>query len=185
MKILRYIELKSGHSDNGPAWIGYAQQSKWIPRAYAAGLGCSALRAGLFPLVSVRAERGEFESPNHCSKGFFLNDEDPEESRRRDSGNGHVSGFLICRHTSWQGCSWLTQCKRPASIRAVLFREGRLQSRRKSLSRASRASFEGSRETQDSRCPNSSGQQMVRYKFREDGACRSSITSRLACRYLR
>jgi hypothetical protein len=21
-KLLRYIELKSGHSDNGPAWIG-------------------------------------------------------------------------------------------------------------------------------------------------------------------
>ena len=24
MKLLRYIELKSGHSDNGPAWIGLA-----------------------------------------------------------------------------------------------------------------------------------------------------------------
>lgn len=28
MKILRYIELKSGHSDNGPAWIAYVEQSK-------------------------------------------------------------------------------------------------------------------------------------------------------------
>lgn len=28
MKILRYIELKSGCSDNGPAWIAYVEQSK-------------------------------------------------------------------------------------------------------------------------------------------------------------
>src|SRR5437868_3685109 len=28
MKLLRYIELKSGHSDNGPAWIGYVTPSK-------------------------------------------------------------------------------------------------------------------------------------------------------------
>ena len=28
MKLLRYIELKSGHNDNGPAWIGYVTPSK-------------------------------------------------------------------------------------------------------------------------------------------------------------
>jgi hypothetical protein len=28
MKRLRYVELKSGHSDNGPAWIGYVTASK-------------------------------------------------------------------------------------------------------------------------------------------------------------
>ena len=28
MAILRYIELKSGFSDNGPAWIAYAAESK-------------------------------------------------------------------------------------------------------------------------------------------------------------
>ena len=29
MKILRYVELKSGgYSDNGPAWIGYVVPSK-------------------------------------------------------------------------------------------------------------------------------------------------------------
>jgi hypothetical protein len=27
VKVLRYIELKSGHSDNGPAWIAYVRQS--------------------------------------------------------------------------------------------------------------------------------------------------------------
>lgn len=28
MKLLRYIELKSGYGDNGPAWIGYVTSSK-------------------------------------------------------------------------------------------------------------------------------------------------------------
>jgi hypothetical protein len=28
VKLLRYIELKSGYSDNGPAWIGYVIPSK-------------------------------------------------------------------------------------------------------------------------------------------------------------
>ncbi len=28
VKMLRYIELKSGYSDNGPAWIGYVTPSK-------------------------------------------------------------------------------------------------------------------------------------------------------------
>jgi hypothetical protein len=26
--VLRYIELKSGYSDNGPAWIAYVMESK-------------------------------------------------------------------------------------------------------------------------------------------------------------
>ena len=28
MKLLRYIELKSGYEDNGPAWIGYVTPSR-------------------------------------------------------------------------------------------------------------------------------------------------------------
>jgi hypothetical protein len=28
VKLLRYVELKSGYSDNGPAWIGYVTTSK-------------------------------------------------------------------------------------------------------------------------------------------------------------
>jgi hypothetical protein len=28
VKLLRYVELKSGYSDNGPAWIGYVTSSK-------------------------------------------------------------------------------------------------------------------------------------------------------------
>ena len=44
MKILRYIELKSGHSDNGPAWIAYVQQSKTGRTLYFNGRGLLKLK---------------------------------------------------------------------------------------------------------------------------------------------
>ena len=39
MKLLRYIELKSGHADNGPAWIGYVTPSKTGRTLYFNGRG--------------------------------------------------------------------------------------------------------------------------------------------------
>lgn len=39
MKVLRYIELKTGYSDNGPAWIGYVTQSKTGRTLYFNGRG--------------------------------------------------------------------------------------------------------------------------------------------------
>jgi hypothetical protein len=39
VKLLRYIELKSGHSDNGPAWIGYVKPSKTGRTLYFNGRG--------------------------------------------------------------------------------------------------------------------------------------------------
>jgi len=39
VKILRYIELKSGYSDNGPAWIAYVTQSKSGRTLYFSGRG--------------------------------------------------------------------------------------------------------------------------------------------------
>ncbi|HJX85445.1 MAG TPA: hypothetical protein VJ723_13990 [Candidatus Angelobacter sp.] len=44
MKILRYIELKSGHSDNGPAWIAYVTQSKTGRTFYFNGRGLMKLK---------------------------------------------------------------------------------------------------------------------------------------------
>jgi hypothetical protein len=44
VKILRYIELKSGHSDNGPAWIGYVEQSKSGRTMYFNGRGLMKLK---------------------------------------------------------------------------------------------------------------------------------------------
>jgi hypothetical protein len=42
--MLRYIELKSGHSDNGPAWIGYVTLSKTGRTAYFDGRGLMKLK---------------------------------------------------------------------------------------------------------------------------------------------
>lgn len=44
MKILRYIELKSGHSDNGPAWIAYVEQSNTGRTLYFNGRGLMKLK---------------------------------------------------------------------------------------------------------------------------------------------
>jgi hypothetical protein len=44
VKLLRYIELKSGHSDNGPAWIAYLEQSKTGRTVYFNGRGLMKLK---------------------------------------------------------------------------------------------------------------------------------------------
>lgn len=44
MKLLRYIELKTGHSDNGPAWIGYVTSSKTGRTLYFNGRGLMKLK---------------------------------------------------------------------------------------------------------------------------------------------
>jgi hypothetical protein len=44
VKLLRYLELKSGHSDNGPAWIGYVTSSKTGRTLYFNGRGLMKLK---------------------------------------------------------------------------------------------------------------------------------------------
>lgn len=44
VKLLRYIELKGGHSDNGPAWIAYVEQSKTRRTVYFNGRGLMKLK---------------------------------------------------------------------------------------------------------------------------------------------
>jgi hypothetical protein len=44
VKLLRYIELKSGHSDNGPAWIGYVTSSTTGRTLYFNGRGLMKLK---------------------------------------------------------------------------------------------------------------------------------------------
>ncbi len=44
VKFLRYIELKSGYSDDGPAWIGYVQESKSGRTLYFNGRGLMRLK---------------------------------------------------------------------------------------------------------------------------------------------
>jgi hypothetical protein len=44
VRLLRYIELKSGHSDNGPAWIAYVTPSKSGRTLYFNGRGLHKLK---------------------------------------------------------------------------------------------------------------------------------------------
>ena len=44
MKILRYIELKSGHADTGPAWIAYVERSHTGRTLYFNGRGLLKLK---------------------------------------------------------------------------------------------------------------------------------------------
>jgi hypothetical protein len=44
VKLLRYVELKSGHNDNGPAWIGYVTPSKTGRTLYFNGRGLMKLK---------------------------------------------------------------------------------------------------------------------------------------------
>lgn len=46
MKKLVYVELKSGHGDRGPAWIGIARFSKSGRTAYFNGRGLRAIEGG-------------------------------------------------------------------------------------------------------------------------------------------
>jgi len=54
--MLRYIELKSGYSDNGPAWIGYVTPSKTGRTIYFNG------RA----LAKLKGQRRDESGGNYC-----------------------------------------------------------------------------------------------------------------------
>jgi hypothetical protein len=56
VKSLRYVELKSGHDDNGPAWIGYVTPSKSGRTLYFNG------RA----LMKLKGQRRSDEGGNYC-----------------------------------------------------------------------------------------------------------------------
>jgi hypothetical protein len=58
VKLLRYVELKSGHSDNGPAWIGYVTPSKTGRTAYFNG------RA----LIKLKGQRRGESGGNYCDR---------------------------------------------------------------------------------------------------------------------
>jgi hypothetical protein len=56
VRMLRYVELKSGHSDNGPAWIGYVTPSKTSRTIYFNG------RA----LLKLKGQRRGEAGGNYC-----------------------------------------------------------------------------------------------------------------------
>lgn len=84
LKVLRYIELKSGYSDNGPAWIAYVETSKTGRTVYFNGRGLMKLkgqRRGESGGNYIDMESGE----SYWVSGVKMNGED-----RHWAGSGKV-----------------------------------------------------------------------------------------------
>ena len=84
MKILRYVELKSGYSDNGPAWIGYVTPSKTGRTLYFNG------RA----LVKLKGQRRDAEGGNYIDtetrESFWVSGVKKKANDRHWAGTGRV-----------------------------------------------------------------------------------------------
>ncbi len=95
MKLLRYIELKSGHSDNGPAWIGYVTASKTGRTLYFNGRGLMKLKG------QRRGESGGNYIDMETAESFWVSGVKKDGNDRHWAGSGKVlieaaavSGYL-------------------------------------------------------------------------------------------
>lgn len=84
MKTLRYIELKSGHSDNGPAWIGYIEQSKSGRTLYFNGRGLMKLKG------QRRGESGGNYVDMETGESFWVSGVKKNGQDRHWAGSGKV-----------------------------------------------------------------------------------------------
>jgi len=84
VKILRYVELKSGHSDKGPAWIGYVSPSKTGRTIYFNG------RA----LLKLKGQRRDADGGNYCDmetgESFWVSGVKKNGQDRHWAGSGRV-----------------------------------------------------------------------------------------------
>ena len=84
MKILWYIELKSGHSDNGPAWIGYVTSSKTGRTLYFNGRGLMKLKG------QRRGESGGNYVDMETGESFWISGVKKNGEDRHSAGSGRV-----------------------------------------------------------------------------------------------
>ena len=84
VKILRYIELKSGHSDNGPARIGYVTQSKSGRTLYFDGRGLMKLKG------QRRGESGGNYIDMETGETFWVSGVKKNGEDRHWAGSGKV-----------------------------------------------------------------------------------------------
>jgi len=84
VKILRYIELKSGFSDNGPAWIAYVQQSKSGRTLYFNGRGLMKLKG------QRRGESGGNYIDMETGESFWVSGVKMNGEDRHWAGSGKV-----------------------------------------------------------------------------------------------
>ena len=84
MKLLRYVELKSGHSDNGPAWIGYVTPSKTGRTLYFNGRGLMKLKG------QRRNESGGNYVDMETGESFWVSGVKKNGEDRHWAGSGKV-----------------------------------------------------------------------------------------------
>jgi len=84
VKLLRYIELKSGHSDNGPAWIGYVTPSKTGRTLYFNGRGFMKLKG------QRRGASGGNYADMETGESFWISGVKKNGQDRHWAGSGKV-----------------------------------------------------------------------------------------------
>src|SRR4051794_20433264 len=84
VKILRYVELKSGHSDNGPAWIAYVTQSKSGRTLYFNGRGLMKLKG------QRRGDSGGNYVDMETGESFWISGVKKNGQDRHWAGSGKV-----------------------------------------------------------------------------------------------
>ena len=84
MKTLRYIELKSGHSDNGPAWIAYVTSSKTGRTLYFDGRGLMKLKG------QRRGDSGGNYVDMETGESFWVSGVKKNAEDRHWAGSGKV-----------------------------------------------------------------------------------------------
>jgi hypothetical protein len=84
VKILRYVELKSGYHDGGPAWIGYVTQSKSGRTLYFNGRG----------LMKLKGQRRGASGGNYVDmetgESFWVSGVKKNGQDRHSAGSGKV-----------------------------------------------------------------------------------------------
>lgn len=84
MRLLRYVELKSGHSDDGTAWIGYVTSSKTGRTLYFNGRGLMKLKG------QRRGESGGNYVDMETGESFWVSGVKKNGEDRHRAGSGKV-----------------------------------------------------------------------------------------------
>ena len=84
MRLLRYVELKSSYSDNGPAWIGYVTESKSGRTLYFNGRGLMKLKG------QRRAESGGNCIDMETGESYWVSGVKKNGEDRHWAGSGKI-----------------------------------------------------------------------------------------------
>src|SRR5258708_11606420 len=120
MRILRYIELKSGHSDNGPAWIGYVTSSKTGRTLYFNGRGLMKLKG------QRRGDSGGNYVDMETGESFWVSGvkKNGQDRHWAGSGKGLIEAAAVAEYLNTINANTLDtrRCDVTNSIRETDFR---------------------------------------------------------------